>query len=109
MQYYVKIFNKDTSEFVGYYKETGVGCITKLPKGMKFFNYLEEAYEKALDLDEGFLREKDGHYYTSHAIVVGDSTREVTKDPYRNSNDKESDRDDEIKTFIRQSGRRNCR
>ena len=38
MQFYIKIFNKATSELVGYYKETGLNCITKLPKGMKYFN-----------------------------------------------------------------------
>ena len=27
MQYYVKIFNKATSELVGYYKETGLNTI----------------------------------------------------------------------------------
>ena len=43
MQYYIKIFNKTTGELVGYYKETGMTCITKLPKGMKYFNNKADA------------------------------------------------------------------
>lgn len=108
MQYYVKIFNISTCEVVGYYKETGIGCITKLPKGMKYFNTWEEALARALDIDEGFLRDRDGHYYTSHAVVCGDSTREPVKDVYRN-NWKGDDEENALEAFIRQNSPKNCR
>ena len=41
MQYYIKIFNADKGELVGYYKETGIGNVTKLPKGTKYFNTID--------------------------------------------------------------------
>lgn len=107
MQYFIKIFNYDSGEFVGFYKETGIGCITKLPKGMKYFNDLETAFAKCQELDFGFLRERDGHYYTSCATVYGDSTREITKDTYRNSYEKEGEMNDALETFIRKNSPRN--
>ena len=108
MQYYIKIFNKATNELVGYYKETGLNCITKLPKGMKYFNKWDEAIEKVIDIDEGFIRDKDGKYYTGHAIIYGDHTREPRKSVYRNNMPQEGgDYENAITTFIRQNSRRN--
>ena len=110
MQYYVKIFNKATGELVGYYKETGLNCITKLPKGMKYFNTVEEALAKAIEMDEGFIRDKYGKYYTGHAVVCGDHTREPKKSIYRNSIQQEGDEyENAITTFIRQNSGRNRR
>jgi len=110
MQYYVKIFNKATGELVGYYKETGLNCITKLPKGMKYFNTIEEALCRAIEIDEGFIRDKDGKYYTGHAVVMGDHTREPKKSIYRNSTQQEGDEyENAITTFIRQNSGRNRR
>ena len=107
MQYYVKIFNKTTGELVGYYKETGITCITKLPKGMKYFNNMTEALSKAVDMDEGFIRDKDGKYYVGHAVVCGDSKREPSKSIYRNSKKEGDEYESAIDTFIRQNRNRN--
>lgn len=110
MQYYVKIFNRATGELVGYYKETGLNCITKLPKGMKYFNTVDEAIMRAIEIDEGFIRDKDGKYYTGHAIVCGDHTREPKKSIYRNNTQQEGDDyENAITTFIRQNSGRNRR
>ena len=95
MQYYIKFFNMNTQEFVGYYKETGIGCITKLPKGMKYFNSLAEALMKLEEVDDSFLRDADGHYYTGKAIIYGDSTRTPQKDIYRRSINEEEERKNE--------------
>lgn len=103
MQYYLKIFNKKTNEFVGFYKETGVTNITKMPKGTKYFNTVEQALLKLVELDDGFLRDKDNHYYNCHVVVYGDSTREPTKDVYRNSQYKEEELKDELEAFIREN------
>lgn len=109
MQYYVKIFNKATSELVGYYKETGLNCITKLPKGMKYYNTLNEALSKVLEIDDGFIRDKDGKYYTGHAIVCGDHTKEPKKSIYRNTQQGGDEYENAITTFIRQNSGRNRR
>ena len=76
MQYYVKIFNEKTGDLVGYYKETGKSCISKLLNGARFFNTLEEARAVAEELDGGFVRDTDKHYYTSATCVYCDSKRE---------------------------------
>lgn len=110
MQYYIKIFNKSTDDLVGYYKETGMGCITKLPKGMKYFNKLDDALIKSIELDEGFVRDGDGKYYTGHSVVYGDHTKEPKKSIYRNSTQQEGDDyENAITTFIRQNSGRNRR
>ena len=106
MQYYIKIFNTATDELVGYYKETGLNCITKLPKGMKYFNTYEEAMAKVLDIDDGFIRDKDGKYYIGHAIAFGEDKREPTKSIYHN-NTEEGDGESAIDAFIRQNRGRN--
>ena len=49
MQYYLKIFNKKTGELVGYYKETGRNCVSKLPKGIKYWNDLESAVNTMME------------------------------------------------------------
>ena len=109
MQYYIKIFNKTTGELVGYYKETSMTCITKLPKGMKYFNNKADALDKVLDMDEGFIRDKDGKYYVGHAVVCGDSTREPSKSIYRNNRLEDDDYESAIDAFIRQNRGRNRR
>ena len=103
MQYYIKIFNLDNSEFVGYYKETGIGCITKLPKGTKYFNDLKIAELKLAELDNGFVKDTDGHYHNGCAVIYGDAKREPTKDIYRRSLNEEEDRKNEIEAIIRQN------
>lgn len=108
MQYYVKIFNTTTNELVGYYKETGLSCITKLPKGMKYFNKLEDAMAKVMDIDDGFIRDKDGKYYVGHAVAFGENKREPTKSIYRSDYDvEEGDGESAIDAFIRQNRGRN--
>ena len=103
MQYFIKIFNATTKEFVGYYKETGIGCVTRLPNGTKYFNDFESAYEVMLSLEDGFLREKDGHYYPGSAVIYGDASREPKKSIYRDAEYKEEELKAEREAFIRQS------
>lgn len=109
MQYYIKIFNKDTGEQIGYYKETGLNCITKLPKGMKYFNTLNEALIHLFEIDEGFIRDKDGRYYTGNAIICGDHAREPKKSIYRNTNQEGDEYENAITTYVRQNSGRNRR
>ena len=103
MQYYIKFFNMNTQEFVGYYKDTGIGCVTKLPKGMKYFNSETEALMKLDEVDNSFLRDADGHYYTGRAIIYGDATRTPQRDAYRRSISEEEERKNEIEAFIRKN------
>lgn len=104
MQYFIKVYNTDLSEFLGYYKESGIGCITKLPKGTKYFNDLDEARMRMADLDNGFIRASDGHYYRGMAIIYGDSSRTPSKSTYRQSIIEEEERKHEIETFVRKNG-----
>lgn len=103
MQYYVKIFNEKTSELVGFYKETGYNRISKLMNGIKYFSELDKALEVANELDGGFLRDKDKHYYTAYTSVYGDSTKNPPKVPYKSRQEKESELEDELETFIRKN------
>jgi hypothetical protein len=103
MQYYIKFFNVEKNEFLGYYKESGIGCITKLPKGTKYFNTIEEALMVMTTHDNSFVRDSDGHYYTGSAIIYGDATRTPTKDIYRRSISEEEERKNEIEAFIRKN------
>lgn len=103
MQYYVKIFNEKTSELVGFYKETGYNRISKLMNGIKYFSELNKALEVANELDGGFLRDKDKHYYTAYTSVYGDSTKNPSKVPYKSRQEKESELEDELETFIRKN------
>lgn len=103
MQYFIKIYNKDLSEFLGYYKESGIGCITRLPKGTKYFNSAVEAEMVAANLCDGFVRGSDGHYYKGMAIIYGDSSRTPTKSIYRQDIMEEEERRNEIEAFIRKN------
>lgn len=103
MQYFIKVYNADLSEFLGYYKESGIGCITKLPKGTKYFNDLDEARMCVADLDGGFVRASDGHYYRGMAIIYGDATRTPSKSTYRQNIIEEEERKHEIEAFIRKN------
>ena len=103
MQYYIKIFNIDRGELVGYYKESGLSNITKMPKGTKYFNTIEEALLRLDELDYSFIRDSDGHYYNGRAIIFGDSKRVPQKDVYRKSINEEERRKNEIEAFVRQN------
>lgn len=71
MQYFLKIYNTTTNELVGYYKESNRNCISKIPNGMKYFGSLEKAISKMKELDTGFVRDKDRHYYKAQVIIFG--------------------------------------
>lgn len=110
MQYYIKIFNKSTNELVGYYKETGLNSITKLPKGMKYFNSWKDAMIRIFEIDDGFIRDKDRKYYNCHAVIYGDHTREPSKSIYRpNYNERGDEFNDAIEAIIRQNSSRSRR
>lgn len=103
MQYYIKIFNIDKGEFLGYYKESGISNITKMPKGTKYFNTIEEALMKLAEIDYSFVRDSDGHYYNGRAFIYGDATRTPQKDIYKRSLSEEEERKNEIEAFIRKN------
>ena len=103
MQYYIKIFNTNTNELIGYYKETGKTCISKLMNGIKYFDNVNDALEKALDMDEGFVRDRDKHYYTAHAVVFGDSSRKTPLEVKKSKKEKEEELQNEINAFIRKN------
>ena len=103
MQYYIKFFNKTTNELVGYYKETGKNCISKIPKGIKLFNNVEDAIAIAQSLDEGFIRDADKHYYTAMTCVYGDHTKQPPKEEYKTKQQKEEELKDELEAFIRKN------
>lgn len=79
----IEVGNKDVFDYTyvlaGYYKETGATCISKLPKGMKYFNTLSDAQQVVSGIDNGFVRGRDGHYHTCKAVIIGDSKREPPK------------------------------
>lgn len=103
MQYYIKIFNVEKNELLGFYKETGVGCITKMPKGTKYFNTLGEAAMRLIEVDNSFVRDADGHYYTGHAVIFGESAKTPSKDIYKRSISEEEERKNEIEAFVRKN------
>lgn len=103
MQYYIKFFNTKTNELVGYYKDTGTNRISKLMNGIKYFNSLDQAYETLQSVDDGFLRDKDGHYYTAHAIIYADSSRQPNKQVYKTKQEREEETLNAIETYIRQN------
>ena len=107
MQYYIKIYNKKTNELVGYYKETGRNCISKLPKGIKLWNDLESAINTMLELDEGFVRDKDKHYYSCQAIVYCDNTLKASKEEKLTDEQNEEKLKDELEAFIRKNRSKN--
>lgn len=104
MQYYLKCYNKDKGHLVGYYRATGLACISKLPKGIKYWNNKDEATKLAEDLNyNGFMRDSDGKYYTPFWVVCGDSTREAKKNSFKNQFEAESEEEQEygISTYLR--------
>lgn len=103
MQYYIKFFNRDSGEFVGYYKEIGKNCITSMPNGTKYFDTLESALQVAREHDGGFLRDKDKHYYTSVCVVYCDSKREPKANKYNNLEFSEEEKEYAINSIIRKS------
>lgn len=103
MQYCVKFFNRESGDFVGYYKEVGKNCITAMPNGTKYFNTLEQAMTVAREHDGGFLRDRDKHYYTTVCVIYCDSRREPKENKY-NQEFSEEEREYAINTVIRKSG-----
>ena len=103
MQYCVKIFNANTDEFVGWYKDTGKNCITKMPNGTRWFNEYKQALSVALMLDKGFVRDKDKKYYIAYALVHGDSSKQPTKTEYKSRIQQEEELEDALNAFIRQN------
>lgn len=71
MQYFLKIYNTSTNELVGYYKDSNKGCISKIPNGMKYFNNKQQAINIMKELDTGFVRDKDKHYYKAQVVIFG--------------------------------------
>lgn len=102
MQFYVKIYNTTTNELVGYYKEKGLNNISKMKKGIKFWDNYNEAYEIASCLNNSFVRDCDGHYYTCLAIVYGEACLN-SRTKTTNNLQSEEERNDEIGAFIRQN------
>ena len=106
MQYYIKIFNKTTGDLVGYYKETGRNCISKMMNGIKYFNDYNEALRISDGMDEGFIRDKDKKYYTAHSIVYGDASRKRPDEIKKTKKEKEEELKDELEAFIRKNSSR---
>ena len=104
MQYYIKFFNIDNGNFVGYYKEIGKSCITYLPKGTKYFNTFEEALITLRMYDEGFLRDKDKHYYKAKCVIYCDSHREPREVTYKRIEKIEEEREHAINSIVREIG-----
>lgn len=102
MQYYVKIYNTSTNQLIGYYKEKGLGNISKMKKGIKLWDTYQEAYEIAKDLDNSFVRDGDGHYYTCLAVVYGEFKLN-SRMPTTNKIQSEEERGNEVNAFIRQN------
>ena len=103
MLYYVKIFNLKTDKLVGYYKETGKNNITSMMNGMKLFDNLEDALIIANEIDGGFLRDKDHHYYTAYCSVFGDKSKQPPKEVKKSKQEKEEELQDALETFIRKN------
>lgn len=103
MRYYIKIFNKNTGGFVGYYKQVGRNSVTSMMNGMKYFDDKESALRIAQELDDGFLRDKDKHYYSAFVCVYGDSTKEPPKEEIKTKLEKEEELSDALETFVRKN------
>ena len=91
MQFYIKIFNKTTNELVGYYKQTGKNCISKILNGIKYFNTINEALEVYSLIDDGILRDKDHHYYSAFCSIYGDSSKSFSKEPKKSKLEREEE------------------
>lgn len=103
MQYYIKFFNTKTDELVGYYKETGHNCISSMMNGIKYFNSLSQAQEVANELNGGFLRDKDKHYYTAYTVVYGDSSKQSTDSEQKTDLQVKEELEDELEALIRKN------
>ena len=101
MQYFIKFYNKDTGEFVGYYKDTGRNCITAMPKGTKYFDNIKEALLIVNELSEGFMRGKDGHWYHPYGIIYCDHKKSIKQKDINIEN--KEDLEDELDAFIRKN------
>ncbi len=100
--YYIKIININTGNVVGYYKEKGINSISRLKKGIKFWNNEQDALEMCAMLDNSFVRDEDKHYYTAHAVVIGEpGHKPLNKPAYEIQS--EEDRRNEVDAFIRQN------
>ncbi len=102
MQFYVKIYNTTTNDLVGYYKEKGLNNISKIKKGIKLWDTYTEAYNVAHTLNDSFVRDNDGHYYTCLAVVYGESSL-CAKQKVNNNIQSEEERSNEVGAFIRQN------
>ena len=109
MRYYIRIFNKQTSKFVGYYKTIGKNSITAMPNGMKLFDKLEDAEYMANELNDAFLRDKDKKYYNAYTVIIGDSSKEPPKEITKTKQEKEEELEDALETFIRENRGRDRR
>ena len=105
MQYFLKVYNLDKGTLVGYYKSTGISCISRLPKGIKYWNNKEEALSLAYDMNYNrFMRDSDGKYYTPYWVVCGDHTREPKKNTFKNQfEDEEGENEYGIEAYLRQN------
>lgn len=106
MQYYIKVFNQKNGNLVGFYKETGRTRVSKMKKGMKFFNRKEDALTRAIMLDDAFVRDEDKKYYKSFVAIYGDHTREKHQSGYRNQ-DYEEKREEEYRSEVARLIRQN--
>lgn len=101
IQYYIKIYNTTTNKLVGYYKDKGITNISRMKKGIKFWDTEEEALETCALLDNSFLRDEDKHYYVAHVVVIGEEGYKPKNKPrYQLS---EEERNNELEAFIRQN------
>lgn len=96
-------------DLVGFYKQTGKSCVSKLMNGIKYFDDIEQAKSVAFELNDGFLRDKDRHYYKAFTSIYGDHTKETPKIVYKTRQEKESELQDELETFIRKNSNRDRR
>lgn len=100
--YYVKVINVQTGSVVGYYKDKGVNCLSKIKKGIKFWDNKQEALDVSMMLDNSFVRDEDKHYYTAHAVVIGEPGHKPKNKPIYEIQSEE-DRKYEVDAFIRQN------
>ena len=100
--YYIKIFNTKTNSVVGYYKDKGLNCISRLKKGIKYWDNLQDALEVCVMLDNSFVRDVDKCYYNAHAVVIGEPGHKPRNKPVYEIQSEE-ERSNEVEAFIRQN------
>lgn len=105
MQYYIKFYNTKTGELVGYYKEGSGSCVSKIPNGMKWFNDKKRAIEIMISVDDGFIRDKDKHYYKGQAIIYGDHSKQSNKE--KTQKEKEEELKNVLNALIRKNNNKN--